>query len=89
VRRGERFARVYLEHEIVDDVQRIMVVKTEMSPPMHTTRTNAANPYAIWSLDLTDANKFVRYNIGFELTDGRKFSSNDRHRLVDFPLCAT
>ncbi|KAJ7792458.1 heme peroxidase [Mycena leptocephala] len=35
VRRGERFARVYLEHEIVDDVQRIMVVKTEMNPPMH------------------------------------------------------
>ncbi|KAJ7799099.1 putative L-ascorbate oxidase [Mycena olivaceomarginata] len=85
VRSGLNLVRVYLEHERVDDVQRIMIVETNLQPPAHTAQS--PDPYSIWSIDLNDADKFVIYTVGFELTDGTKFSTNDGHRLFDFPLC--
>lgn len=85
VRSGLNPVRVYLEHERVDDVQRIMIVETNLQPPAHTAQS--PDPHSIWSIDLNDADKFVIYTVGFELTDGTKFSTNDGHRLFDFPLC--
>ncbi|PPQ66407.1 hypothetical protein CVT26_011276 [Gymnopilus dilepis] len=87
VRNGFNPARVYLERQATDDVQRPIVVETDVKPSTHTA--NATGPYAIWSIDLTDANKTVLYTIGFELADGKTYSTNDQHRLLDFPLCAT
>ncbi|KAJ7767915.1 heme peroxidase [Mycena maculata] len=88
VRNGLQPARVYLEQEVLDSVQRITVVDTEITPPAHPP-ANASSPYAIWSIDLEDAVKSVWYTIGFELDDGAKFSSNDMHRLIDLPPCAS
>lgn len=82
---------MYLEQETVDSVQRITIQETDISSPAHRhgASANASSPYSIWSIDLVDAQKFVAYTIGFELEDGKKFSTNDQHRLVDFPLCTT
>ncbi|KAJ7835314.1 heme peroxidase [Mycena leptocephala] len=91
VRNERQPKRVYLEQETVDSVQRITIQETDISSPAHRhgASANASSPYSIWSIDLVDAQKFVAYTIGLELEDGKKFSTNDQHRLVDFPLCAT
>ncbi|KAF8215620.1 heme peroxidase [Mycena galopus ATCC 62051] len=75
VRNGVNPARVYLEQETVDNVQRIIIVETNIEPP--ALASHSTNPYSIWSIDLADADKFVVYTVGFELPDGTKFSTND------------
>ncbi|KAJ6542186.1 heme peroxidase [Mycena vulgaris] len=84
VRNGLNPARVYLEHEEKDAVNRTFVVETKVTRPAQPVAANSA--YSIWSINLTDESEL--YTIGSEVY-GVKFSTPDLHSLSDFVPCTT
>jgi hypothetical protein len=73
---------MYLEREARDDVDRVIVVETEIMRPTQPVAVNSA--YSLWSIYVTDA---TRFTIGAEI-DGVSISTTDMYSLFDLPLCA-
>ncbi|KAJ7494262.1 heme peroxidase [Mycena galericulata] len=84
IRNNANPTRVYLEQVARDSVQRPTITEIDIAPPAHPVAANAA--YNLWSINLTDA--FAQYTIGAEI-GGVRYSTNDDHSLLEFPLCAT
>jgi hypothetical protein len=82
VRNGVNPARVFLEQEVQDSVNRTVVKETDVPPPAQPAAASASS-YSIWSIDLKDTN---RYTIGAEI-DGAQFSTIDTHSLTDLAPC--
>ncbi|KAJ7364684.1 heme peroxidase, partial [Mycena albidolilacea] len=85
VRNGLNPTRVFLEQDVKDDVGRISVKETDLTPPVQPVPAGSA--YSLWSINLSDPNfEFKPYTIGTEV-NGVKFSTLDGHALGDFNGC--
>ncbi|KAK7018337.1 peroxidase [Favolaschia claudopus] len=81
VRNGVNPARVYLEQEVRDDVDRIVVKEIDLTPS--TQSVAAGSSYSLWSIEVTE---FDSYTIGAEI-DGTKISTWDSHSIFELSPC--
>ncbi|KAJ7611543.1 heme peroxidase [Mycena polygramma] len=81
VRNGVNPTRVYLEQEVLDNVNRTVVEEIDIPPPAQPVAAGKA--YSLWSIHTNDTKKFT---IGAEI-DGVKFSTIDGHSLKQLKPC--
>ncbi|KAJ6562078.1 hypothetical protein B0H19DRAFT_92596 [Mycena capillaripes] len=84
VRNGISLARVYLEREARDSVNRPIVLETDIPPPASTAVN--ATPYTIWSIELKREEFFSSYTVGAKV-DGVESTRNSAY-IVSTPCSA-
>jgi hypothetical protein len=88
IRNGFEPARVFLEREVRDAINRTTVEETDIEEPEDPVAANSA--YSLWSIELTEEEDNVRrFTIGAEDEDGVKISTVVTHSVdVDtLPPC--
>ncbi|KAJ7110609.1 heme peroxidase [Mycena epipterygia] len=87
VRNGLNPTRVFLEQDTKDDIQRTIIVQTDIPPPPPAQPPPTGAGYSMWSITLNDTEG--SWNVGAEVEGVKLVLNEAQHALFDFPPCAT